>query len=185
MMDHVEAREISFESLLALRQRFLGFLRQRVADEATAEDILQSAYLKAVAHQDALEAESSVVAWFYRILRNAVIDHYRRTTTKNAAHENYAKELSPSYELELEAQICSCVHEVIEELKPAYREVIQQIDLGDQTVVSFARTHDTTQNNASVRLHRARKAIAKQLTSVCGACAEHKCLDCSCRRARV
>lgn len=185
MTDHVEAREISFESLLALRHRFLGFLRRRVGNEATAEDILQSAYLKAIAHQEALEAESSVVAWFYRILRNAVIDHYRRSATKSAALESYAKELSPSYELELEAQVCSCVHEVIEELKPEYREVIQQIDLGDQTLESFAKTHETTQNNASVRLHRARKAVAKQLTSVCGACAEHKCLDCSCRGSRV
>lgn len=185
MTEQAEGHEIPLETLLTLRGRFLGFLRQRVGDEAMAEDILQSAYVKALAHQDALKEDSSVVAWFYRILRNAVIDHYRRTAVKQVAQESYAKEMSLSYEPELEAQICSCVHAVINELKPEYREAIQEIDLGEQTVQDFARSHGTTANNASVRLHRARKAVAKQLTSVCGACAEHKCLDCSCRHPQV
>ena len=64
MAELAEGREIPLETLLTLRGRFLGFLRQRVRDEATAEDILQSAYMKALAHQDSLKDETSVVAWF-------------------------------------------------------------------------------------------------------------------------
>jgi RNA polymerase sigma-70 factor (ECF subfamily) len=48
-------------------------------------------------------------------------------------------------------------------------------------VESFARLQKTTPNNASVRLHRARKAAAKKLIQVCGVCAERKFLDCTCR----
>lgn len=41
---------------------------------------------------------------------------------------------------------------------------------------------DVTANNASVRLHRARRALKEQLLRACGACAAHGCLECSCRR---
>jgi RNA polymerase sigma-70 factor (ECF subfamily) len=74
---------------------------------------------------------------------------------------------------------------VIHDLKSEYRTAIEQVDLGGVTVETFARSQETSANNASVRLHRARKAVAKKLTTVCGACAEHKCLDCTCRRSQL
>jgi hypothetical protein len=52
-------------------------------------------------------------------------------------------------------------------------------------VEDFAKANGITPNNASVRLHRARKSVAKELTAVCGACAEHNCLDCSCKRSQL
>ena len=45
----------------------------------TAEDILQEAFGRALTRVDTLRDDESAVAWFYRLLRNAVIDHYRRT----------------------------------------------------------------------------------------------------------
>jgi len=56
--------------------RFLQFLRNRVGDAAAAEDILQAAYLRAIERGAQLRKSESSVAWFYRILRNAVADHY-------------------------------------------------------------------------------------------------------------
>src|SRR5208283_809455 len=81
--------ESTFDSLLDLRRRFLSFLERRVDDHAIAEDILQAAYLRALESQGRLRAYESAVAWFYRILRNAVIDHYRRRTTEGSALERW------------------------------------------------------------------------------------------------
>ncbi len=53
------------------------------------------------------------------------------------------------------------------------------------TVQAFAESQRTSANNASVQLHRARKDLARRLTTVCGACAEHKCLDCTCRKSQL
>jgi RNA polymerase sigma factor (sigma-70 family) len=160
---------------------FLRFITARVGEPAMAEDILQSAYLKALEHGSQIRDEESVVAWFYRILRNAIIDHYRRGAARSKAHEQFGAEASKSYEAELEQKICACVNDVVRDLKDEYREAIQHVDLAGESVESFARLQNTTANNASVRLHRARKAAAKKLVQVCGICAEHKCLDCSCR----
>jgi len=173
------------ERVVILHAEFLRFLTARVEDRAVAEDILQSAYLRAVEHGSEIRDDESTVAWFYRILRNAITDHYRRRAARTSAHEAFAAETPISYEAEVTETVCACIGDVIHDLKSEYRTAIEQVDLGGVTVETFARSQETSANNASVRLHRARKAVAKKLTTVCGACAEHKCLDCTCRRSQL
>jgi RNA polymerase sigma factor (sigma-70 family) len=170
--------------MLAQRTKFLSFLSSRV-DPALVEDILQSAYIKVIDHAGEIRDDESAVAWFYRILRNAITDSYRRQSAQTRAHDSFAAEAPTSYELELEQTVCACIGDVILDLKSEYREAIEQVDLGGVTVQAFAAAQGTSANNASVRLHRARKDLAKKLTAVCGACAEHKCLDCTCRQSQL
>lgn len=171
--------------LLHNSPQFLRFLSARVEDTATAEDILQAAYLKAVERGSEIREGDSTVAWFYRMLRNAVTDHYRRRAARARAREAFAIEMPKSYEPEIKTAVCQCIGDVIVNLKPEYRSAIEQVDLGETPVEDFAHAERISPNNVSVRLHRARKAVAKHLKTVCGACAEHKCLDCSCRQGQV
>lgn len=170
--------------LAAMHGKFLRFLQARVGDAATAEDILQSAYLKAMQHGAELRQSESSVAWFYRILRNSIIDHYRQSAVRSKAMEQWAAEWKEEYEPELKDEICACIHEAANGLKPEYREAIEQVDLAGKSVESFAETQHTTANNASVRLHRARKVIAKKLMEICGTCATHQCIDCTCKQKK-
>jgi RNA polymerase sigma factor (sigma-70 family) len=167
--------------LAGMHDRFLQFLRARVGDAGTAEDLLQAAYVKAIQHGGELREAESSVAWFYRILRNALTDHYRHNAAHSKAMDQFVANWKEDYEPGLQAETCACIQEVIRDLKPEYRAAIEQVDLAGESVESFARAQSTTPNNASVRLHRARKAVAKKLTAVCGTCATHKCIDCSCK----
>ena len=170
--------------LLDQRAAFLRFLTAKVGSGA-AEDILQSCYLKLIERSSQLEKDDGVVSWFYTVLRHATVDYYRRNATRDRAHVQFAAETPVSYETELKANICQCLSGVLETLKPEYRDALRAIDLNGQSVAEYAKSEGTTPNNVGVRLHRARKAAAKRLTQVCGACAEHKCLDCTCRRSAV
>ncbi len=176
---------IVVDRLVAQHAKFAGFLRARVDDPAMAEDILQSAYIKAMEHGGEIKDEESTVAWFYRILRNSITDHYRRTAARNRAHDSFVAEAPVSYETELQQTVCACIGDVLDEMKTEYREAIEEIDVGGMPVAAFAEAHGTSPNNASVRLHRARKDVAKKLTAICGTCAEHKCVDCTCRRTQL
>jgi RNA polymerase sigma factor (sigma-70 family) len=184
--------ETTFDSLLDLRRRFLAFLERRVEDRAIAEDILQAAYIRALESQASasqtsesrgLRDEESAVAWFYRILRNAVIDHYRRRTTEGAALARWAQELESATapEPQLEEAACQCIAGALEVIPPAYADLLREVDLKEQSLADFARARAITQGNAAVRAHRARAALRKQLIRCCGACAEHGCIDCRCR----
>jgi RNA polymerase sigma-70 factor (ECF subfamily) len=174
----------TLDSLLAQRKQFLAFVQRRVSDSALAEDILQTAYLRAFEHRDDFKPDESAVAWFYRLLRNAVIDTYRRQVSRNKALETWTRELEISAHPypDLQDEVCACLHGVIESLKPQYREALRAVDLGEERVQDFAEKHSLSASNAGVRLHRARAALRKQLVQTCGSCAEHGCLNCICRK---
>lgn len=76
--------------LLANHRRFLNFLTARVGSREDAEDILQDAFVRGLQKVGQLRDDESAVAWFYRLLRNAVIDHYRR---RSAAKKAFATNL--------------------------------------------------------------------------------------------
>lgn len=171
--------------LIASRDKFLSFLTARLRDKAAAEDVLQAAYIKALERGSDIRNDESTVAWFYRILRNALIDHCRRNSVRYKGEAEYAADTPLTYDPELEQTACACIGDVIRDLEGEYRAAIEGVDLGGQSVEDFAKANDIMPKNASVRLHRARKSVAKELTAVCGSCAEHKCLDCTCKRSQL
>ncbi|HMF64862.1 MAG TPA: sigma-70 family RNA polymerase sigma factor [Edaphobacter sp.] len=172
----------TIDDLLSQRKQFLHFLQRRVDTPATADDIIQIAYMRAIEQASELRSNESAVAWFYRILRNAVIDHYRHRAAEDRALERWANELltQPEPNMATHEIVCQCIGKVIEHLKPSYRQIIRDIDLAEQSLDTFAKAEGITTGNATVRLHRARQALRKQLISTCNICAEHACLDCTC-----
>jgi RNA polymerase sigma factor (sigma-70 family) len=173
-------------TLVENQRQFLRFLEQRVGDKATAEDLLQDAFARAVARVEDLRDEESAVAWFYRMLRNAVVDHYRRGGSSKRALEAFARELDevvPS--TEVHDQVCACIGRLAGTLKPEYSEVLREVEVGGQPLREYAEGHGITPNNAAVRVHRARQALRRQVMAACGVCAEHGCVDCRCRPERV
>jgi RNA polymerase sigma-70 factor (ECF subfamily) len=55
------------------------FIRKRVADSETAEDLLQEVFLKIHQHIEALQDVRKLESWIYQITRNTIIDYYRST----------------------------------------------------------------------------------------------------------
>ena len=166
--------------LLQNHRTFLSFLNRRVGSVELAEEILQSALIKAVQQMDKLDHET-VVAWFYRVLRNEIIDHHRRRGAEERALGVRQEQVATSADdAELERTICECFRSLLPTLKPEYRSILEQVDLGNQAVVEAAESLGITANNASVRLHRARLALRKRLEQTCRTCAQHGCYDCTC-----
>jgi RNA polymerase sigma factor (sigma-70 family) len=110
--------------LLENHRAFLKFLERRVGDAALAEDILQDAFTKVLDRPDQAPAHEGVVPWFYRTLRNAAIDQFRRRSTAGRAVDAFARELEThtTPEPELEGEICACVGRLATTLKPEYAE---------------------------------------------------------------
>jgi RNA polymerase sigma-70 factor (ECF subfamily) len=127
--------------------------------------------------------DEKVVAWFYRVLRNSVIDHYRHRSTSARAMEAWGKEFTESQEPDaaLRQEICQCVSGLLATLKPEYRDALRVVDLEDGKLSDLAQQSGITAENAAVRVHRARKALRRQVEQACGTCAEHGCFDCHCK----
>jgi RNA polymerase sigma factor (sigma-70 family) len=171
------------EDLVENHRKFLAFIEKRVGDRTLAEDILQDAFVKSLEKQDDIRDDTSSVAWFYRLLRNSIIDQYRRRATRSKALETLAMELKDAVEPppELRGAICGCVSEVAATLKPEYADAIHRVDVEGVPVQTFASEAGITPNNAAVRVFRAREALRKQVKATCRTCAEHGCVECSCQ----
>ncbi|WP_163990335.1 RNA polymerase sigma factor [Pyxidicoccus caerfyrddinensis] len=180
------AGEDVLPALVGNHRQFLGFLERRVGSKAVAEEILQAAFVKTLEKGGALRDGEGAVTWFYRLLRNALVDHYRRQAAEGRALEREAREATEASEdPELKSAVCACVGELLPTLKPEYAELVRKVDLEERGVPDVAKEVGITANNAGVRLHRARQALKKQLERSCGTCASHGCLDCSCKKSRV
>ena len=184
MMDAAADTPAPIAALLDNHRAFLRYLERRVGDRTLAEDILQDAFAKVVARPEQAPADEGIVPWFYRTLRNAAVDQFRRRGAADRAYEAFARELetreAPSEEIE--AEICACISRLAETLKPEYAEALTAIEVGGTPVKVFAEQKGLSSNNAAVRVFRAREALKKRVTESCGTCAEHGCVNCTCKR---
>lgn len=161
---------------------FLSFLERRLGSRAVAEDVLQEAFSRSLDRLETLRHEESAVAWFYRVLRNAVVDYYRRRASASRALEAFSSELSRAEEPagEVAEEVCKCVARLAGTLKPEYAEALRRIEVDGASVKSFAEEAGISSSNAGVRVFRAREALRKKVVASCGACATHGCLNCTC-----
>lgn len=169
--------------LVANHREFLRFVERRVESRAIAEEIIQEAFVTSLDRGG--EIRDSVVGWFYRVLRNAVVDYQRRQTVANRRLDEFAAELEASgqSEQELADVVCACVGRLADTLKPEYAEALRRIDVEGTAVKDYADAVGISASNAGVRIFRAREALRKQVARSCGTCAEHGCLDCTCESA--
>src|SRR5438093_1139127 len=79
-------------------RRFLRFLEKRIPSPEVAQDILQDAIVRGMTKAPSLEDDESVVAWFYRVLRNALVDHYRHQDVEQRALARFGAELDDRVE---------------------------------------------------------------------------------------
>jgi RNA polymerase sigma-70 factor (ECF subfamily) len=174
----------SIENLIEGHRRFLAFVQKRVGDRGVAEELLQSAFVRGLEKIDEVRDPEKTVAWFYRLLRNLIADHFR-SLAAGPKEVELEMENEPAFLPEDEAELCGCFEALLPTLEPSYAEILRRVDLGEERAADFARAEGLTANNAMVRLHRARAALRKALQLSCRTCAEHGCLDCSCKGSKV
>ncbi|MBA3611451.1 MAG: sigma-70 family RNA polymerase sigma factor [Nitrospirales bacterium] len=188
--DPKQARIPGLDDLIKLlmeqESAFRGFLQKRLSDGALVEDLLQQSFIKVIERSHELKKIESAVSWFYRILRNSVIDYYRSHASNNRKVEGLLQEMitagedqTPALD-EVRPTVCGCLTLLLKDIRPAYADLIRRIDLEGESVDFVANDLHLTSNNLTVRLHRARKALKASLEKVCGICTKHGCFNCTC-----
>src|SRR5699024_7488523 len=123
------------DRLLNYEPEFRAFLRRRLNDDTVAEDLLQQSLLRALEQQHTLHNKESIVAWFYRVLRNALVDYYRARAAETRKAEGLHQELNARDEQavpspdEIKPTVCACLERLLPGIRPAYAELLRRIDL--------------------------------------------------------
>jgi len=182
-MEPKESREAELaRALTEHRGRFVAFVEGRLRDHAMAEDLVQATFARALSRVSEVRDEQAVVAWFFRALRNAVVDHHRRLGSADRALALWAAEVEGTTATSQaeDARVCRCVMTVAASLKPEYADALQRIEVDGAAVRAFALERGISSSNAAVRVFRAREALRRGVVATCGECATGGCADCTC-----
>jgi RNA polymerase sigma-70 factor (ECF subfamily) len=169
----------SIDELLAHRARFVSFVRSQIGDRAAAEDIVQGALAQLVAEPRSLSGQD-LLRWFYRVLRNAIVDRHRRRAAESRGIERWQADPTTHPQGELPRRVCGCVNAALKGLPAKSRAILEAIELGGLTPAAYAKAEGISSSNSSVRLHRARRLLAERLNGICGSCTLDGCSDCDC-----
>ena len=142
------------------------FIRRRVPDPHSAEDILQDVFLKIHARIDTLHQQDRVAAWIYQIARNAIADYYRAQRPTSDVPETLAAP-DDMVDDDVVQELLPCVAAMVDALPAAYREALRlteyeglsQKELSERLGISFS--------GAKSRVQRARAKIKEQLLACC------------------
>lgn len=177
-------------ALVAERKRFHRFVAARIGDAAEADDVLQQSLLRALEGSGKLRRGESTIAWFYRILRHAIADHFRRKGAETRRLENFLGDLQARDEdfaqppPAWDAAVCACFRGLLPSLRPRYADVIRRVDLNGESKLDVARELKISRATMDVLMHRARGALRERLEILCGACSRERCLECFCTQRR-
>jgi RNA polymerase sigma-70 factor (ECF subfamily) len=138
--------------------RMLAVAKRYLKNEDAAQDCVQEAFLAAFKALDRFEERSSLATWLHRITVNAASfdeEGFREgpeRVTAESADELLARE-----------DVRAEVRAAIDRLPTSYRNVLLLRDIEGLSIKEVAEMLEVSENNAKVRLHRARTALKKEL----------------------
>ncbi len=190
MERYVDGDRRAFSELHAtLAPRLRRFLMKFVRDEATVEDLVQLAMLKAHLARERFRVQGgnpdgAVQGWYFAIARNVAMDHLRKQYRQdkhmvrargdrddaNADVVTSLPDNAPSIEeiginREAELEIVDRVHAAIAKLPASQREVVELHKLRGMSMAEIARRLKIREGAVRVRAHRAYKSLARWLVA--------------------
>ncbi len=156
--DHITGLLNEYNSLLLAARKLTG-------NEAKAEDLVQSAYLKLMTHNEHLTPDA-LKGWMYRAIHNEYISQCRHEQVVSKHGKKLSgiaveaeKSNKPSFD---SGEISPRLAQAIQTLPPCFQDVIRDIAEG-KTYSDMAAKHGLPMGTIMSRLYRARTTLKKIL----------------------
>lgn len=143
-----------------------AFIRRRVRDDATADDLTQETLLKVFRSRAALRDGQRLEAWLYRIARTTLIDFYRRTKPTEELPESLTAESGDEVE-RLRLAVMATTKRFLEALPEAYREPVRLAELEGLPLAEIAQRSGLSLTAVKSRVRRGRAMLKKKLQDCC------------------
>src|SRR5690606_30999351 len=125
------------------RSRLVRFVVDRVEDEATAEDIVHDALVRAYQKRATLRSDEKFEQWLYQITRNAIIDHYRSRRPMEPLPADLVRG-DEAANGKARRELATCMLPLIESLPERYRRAVLLSEIEGLTQRETAKRLDLT-----------------------------------------
>lgn len=156
------------QKVFIYRNEMYRFALTYVKDGDEAKDIVQDVLIKLWETRMDLLVKENLKAWCMALTRNKALDALKRVGRKRKTNLDgsglhlVADEDLPSARLQHREEI-QMVNKALENLSEKQRAVFQLRDIEGQSYLEIAETLEMDMNQVKVNIHRARKAIRKNL----------------------
>ena len=148
----------------------LRYLERMVRDLATAEELVQEAFLRVHRARDRYSPDARFSTWLYRIATNLALNELRRPRRK-AVHRSTESEDAPELAAESPAtddvvearRRGAAVEEALEQLPEKQRAALCLTAVEGLSYAEVAETLDVTEKAVKSLVHRARSSLATRL----------------------
>lgn len=153
--------------VLPYRDKLYRFALSIVGNAFDAEDVLQEVMIKIWKKWDHFEGLENKEAWAMTVTRNMSIDKIRASKRSKASDVDQYHHLSdsgmtPEASLESSDRM-KVILDIINELPTVQKDVVHLRDIEGYTYKEIAEILGLSVDQVKVNLHRARKALRKQL----------------------
>ena len=146
--------------------QLLRFIRRRVSDKATAEDLLQNVFLKMLTNIESLKDSTKIKSWLFQITRNTIVDHFRKTQ-KQGDIASLPSEENEEISDDVMEEVESWVAPFINRLPEKYREALILSEIKGMSQKEMALYLGISYSAAKTRVHRGRLLLKQKLTECC------------------
>jgi RNA polymerase sigma-70 factor (ECF subfamily) len=155
----------------AIAKAIRAFVARRVSRPQDAEDVTQETLLRLYRNAETLDDERALEAWMYRIARNAITDHYRRSALRPPplAPEDVAV-LAPAAtddEARPDASLAACLSPLLARVPDDYRAALELIDMRGMTQEQAAARLGLSTSGMKSRVQRGRRMLRTEVARCC------------------
>ncbi len=173
MATEVPQGDFAAQAIEHLDTLYRGALRL-TRDPDQAQDLVQDTYARALRYQSSFKPGTNLRAWLFAIMRNLFWDRFKGGQGREVSLDQESDEDFGLYErLEdesahpdldvLDRIAASEVVTAVDELPPAYREVVMLVDVEGFAYKDAAEILDVPIGTVMSRLHRARRQLQRRL----------------------
>jgi RNA polymerase sigma-70 factor, ECF subfamily len=144
--------------------KLFHFIKKRVKDVDTTNDILQDIFIKIHLKLHTLTDQDKLTSWVYQVTRNSILDHFKKQKPATELGENLAE---IEEEKTFNAEMVTCMKPFIDKLPSTYKEAILETELGRLSQKAYAEKAGISHSGAKSRVQRARQQLHELFTACC------------------
>lgn len=161
----------SFEVIFNRHSAYIkNYINSSIHNSDVADEIMQEVFVVLYKSPEKYNGESSVLNFLLAIAKFKVYEHFRKKKNRKDIFDKNAPDLFDGDRVEDSAldilernEDISQVNEILNSLNPTYRRVIKLIDFEEMSYEEAARRMNKSTNQIKITIHRARKALEKEM----------------------
>jgi RNA polymerase sigma-70 factor (ECF subfamily) len=150
---------------LTYARRFLAYFIKHRVPAGNAEELVQDVFVSVVRHCDSFRGDTRIDAWMWAIVRNALIDHFRRQRPEDALDDDELLELADTTadaSGAADEELDDCVRRAYARFAEVHRdraEVLSRVTFDDWSIEDVAAMLKRTPGATREYLSQCRKKL--------------------------